>query len=63
MCVRHLLFKRIFSKRVHALNVEVYFLDNACAVEASELLSFSLKDIPQSVVLRKVGNQLTFGGE
>lgn len=63
MCVMQLLFKQVFSRSVCVPNVEVYFLDNACAMETSELLSSSLKDIPQSVVLRKVGNQLTFGGE
>lgn len=61
MCVMHLLFKQTFLRNIRALNV--YFLDNVCAMKAFKLLNSILKYLPQSVVLRKVGNQLTFGGE
>lgn len=62
MRIMYLSFKQTFSRSVHTQNVEVYFPDNARALEASILFSSSLEDLPQSVALKKVENQLTFGG-
>lgn len=52
----YLSFELTFSKSVHTQNVEIYLPDNARALEASMLFSSSLKDLSQSVPLKKVEN-------